>query len=350
MTTVLHTADVHLQAVDDERMAALRSVLQRAETDGADVVTIGGDLFDNPGDVERLRGPLRNDVFADRPFEILLIPGNHDVEAFRGDIFFGDVCTVVTGDSFSHWTAPTGDLRITALPYRSRPDDDLLLALQDRDPFDGPEALLLHCTLDAPVDAETGDEGARRYFPVSESLLAELGFEYYLAGHYHSSHRVPIGENSTFTYPGTPASTKTSETGRRHVSILDTDDGLSLAPIETFHYAHRRFTVVPGDEEAILEEIRSWVDTNAIERAETTVEVDGFVAMDEATFAAALEEATGPATVTDDTRGVAHVQSHPLYRAFEAELEETDWDEETRQAARQRTLEVFTHLSAGGEI
>lgn len=350
MTKVLHTADVHLQATDDERLAALRTVLRRAETEEADLVTIGGDLFDNPGDVERLRAPLRNDLFADRPFEILLIPGNHDDEAFRGDVFFGDSCTVVTGEAFSHWTAPTEDLRITALPYRSRPDDELLLALQERSPFDGPEALLLHCSLDAPVAAETGDEGTRRYFPVSESLLTELGFEYYLAGHYHSSHRVPIGEESTFTYPGTPASTRMSETGRRHVSLLDSEEGVSLLPIETFHYAHGRFTVVPGAEETTLDEIRSWVDSQVIETTEASLEVDGFVAVEEGTFAAELEAAVGPATVTDHTRGVAHVQSHPLYRAFEAELETSEWDDEIREAVRRRTLEVFTHLSARGEL
>jgi DNA repair exonuclease len=158
-TRILHTADVHLTPDAPERTEALAAVLELAEDEDVDVVTVGGDLFDAPEDVETLRADLRNDLFADRPFDVLLIPGNHDVEAYRGDVFFGDSCTVLTDDPFEHWTAPAGDVRITGLPYREEPDEELLLALQDREPFDGTEILLLHCSLEAPFDDyETGDE------------------------------------------------------------------------------------------------------------------------------------------------------------------------------------------------
>lgn len=351
MVRVLHTADVHLAADTDERMAALRTLLDRAEGDDIDVVTIGGDLFDDPAAVERLRTDLRNDLFADRPFEILLIPGNHDVEAFRGDVFFGDACTVVTDEPFGHWTAPDGSLRITGLPYRERPDDDLLLALQDRDPFDGPEALLLHCSLDAPFDDyETGDEEARRYFPVTTELLTELGFDYYLAGHYHSAHQVSFPNGAAFTYPGTPASTSTAETGRRRVSVLDPSDGIDFETLDTFHYVSRSFTATPGAERELLASVREWADQHVRESADASVHVDGFVETDEATFHEELTAAASPASVTNDTRGVEHVLSDPLFRSFEAELEETDWDDETAATVRERTLDVFSELAAQGEI
>ena len=147
MTRMLHTADIHLTPDDQERMDALRSLLDLAEREEIDVVTISGDLFDQPENVEQLRTDLRNDLFSNRSFEIILIPGNHDIEAYRGDVFFGDSCTVITEEPFGYWTAPDGNLRITGLPYRERPDDDLLLSLQDRDPFEGTEVLLLHCSL-----------------------------------------------------------------------------------------------------------------------------------------------------------------------------------------------------------
>jgi len=208
MTRVLHTADVHLASDAPERTEALDALLERAEREGIDVVTIGGDLFDDPEDVERLRADLRNGPFSGRPFDVVVIPGNHDVAAYRGDVFFGDACTVIAADPFGHWTAPDGDLRITGLPYRERPDDDLLLALQDRTPFDGTEVLLLHCSLDAPFqDDDPGDDGGRHYFPVTERLLAELDFDAYLAGHYHAPHQLSLPNGAPFTYPGTPAST-----------------------------------------------------------------------------------------------------------------------------------------------
>ncbi|QKY19699.1 metallophosphoesterase [Halolamina sp. CBA1230] len=351
MTRVLHTADVHLTPDYPERKDGLRKLLNRAETGDIDVVTIGGDLFDQPEGMEQLRTDLRNDLFTDRSFEIVLIPGNHDLEAYRGDVFFGDACTVITEEPFSHWTAPEEDLRITALPYREHPDDELLLKLQDRTSFDGHEALLLHCSLDAPFDDyETGDETARRYFPVTEDLLSELEFNSYLAGHYHSPHKVSFTGGSEFTYPGTPVSTSRSETGQRRVSILNPETGIEFETLDTYHYASREFTVTPGDEDTLLNKVREWSNQHAIASADASVHVDGFVEMAEDAFNDELRAAAVPASVTDATRNVEHVLSHPLFRSFQAELADTDWDEETTENVTKRTLEVFSQLSARGEI
>lgn len=351
MTRVLHTADVHLTEGDSDRMAALRSVLDRADEESVDAVTIGGDLFDDPGDVETLRTELRNDLFTDREYDILLIPGNHDVEAYRGDVFFGDACRVLSASPFEHWESPDGDLRITGVPYQDRATDDLLVALQNREPFEGTEALLIHCSLEAPFDDyETGDEESHRYFPVTEDLLTELEFDYYLAGHYHSPHRVALADGATFTYPGTPASTKTSETGRRRVSLLDTASGLEFETLETFHYLSLEVTVSPGSEEESLEAVRNWADQHVTPSASASVTVDGYIETGEAQFDDELAAAAEPAAVTNETRSVEHVRSHPLYMDFEAELAERDWDGETKAAVTDRTLEVFSHLAATEEI
>lgn len=351
MTTVLHTADVHLAADEPERWEALRTLLGTAADEAIDVVTIGGDLFDDPGTLEEFRPRLRNDLFADRPFEILLIPGNHDIEAYRGDVFFGDACSVLTEEPFDHWTAPDGDLRITALPYRDQPDDELLIALQNRAPFDGVEALLFHGSLDAPFDEhETGEEGTRRYFPVTEEVLTELGFDYYLAGHYHSPHKVPLADGAEFAYPGTPASTRRSETGQRRVSILDPADGITLEALDSFHYVSREDTVVPGDEEELLDDIRDWADQQLVESALGSIHVDGLIEMDEQQFHEELTSAADPASVTDETRAVDHVLAHPLFAEFREELAQMEWDDAEAEAVTRRTLDVFSHLSVEGEV
>jgi exonuclease SbcD len=351
MAQVLHTADIHLTPDDQERIEALRSILNRAEQDDIDIVTIGGDLFDQPENVEQLRTDLRNDLLSDRPFEIILIPGNHDTEAYRGDVFFGDSCTVITEEPFGHWTAPDGSLRITGLPYRERPDDDLLLSLQDREPFEGTEVLLLHCSLDAPFDDyETGDEGAHRYFPVTEELLTELEFDYYLAGHYHNPRHVSFSNGAEFTYPGTPASTSTSETGPRRVSILDPADGIDFETLDTFHYISRELTATPGSEQELLDEVREWSQQHVTDSSEASIYVDGYVEMDEEEFHEELTAAASPAEVTNETRSVEHILSHPLFSSFENELEEMDWDDETTAKVTERTLEVFSRLTARGEI
>lgn len=351
MTVLLHTADVHLTSDDPERMEALRAVLDRAEMGDMDIVTIGGDLFDRPEEVERLRTDLRNDLFSGRSFDIILIPGNHDIEAYRGDVFFGDSCTVITEEPYEHWTAPDESLRITGLPYTEYSDDDLVLSLQDREAFDGPEVLLLHCSLDVPFDEyETGDEATPRYFPVTEELLAELGFDYYLAGHYHSAHKVPLSNGGEFTYPGTPASTSTSETGQRRVSVLKPDEGIVFETLDTHHYVEREFTATPGAEQELLDTVREWAAQHVRESAEASIHVDGFIGQEEETFNEELVEAASPASVSDHTRSADHVLSHPLFLSFEDELEETDWDDETTAKVRQRALDVCNELIARGDI
>lgn len=352
MATVLHTADVHLTPDEPARMAALRSVLEAAEAEDADALTVGGDLFEGPADAESLRPTLRNDLFTDRPFPVVVIPGNHDGDAFEGDVFFGDACRVLTDDPFEQWVDPAEQVRITGIPFRSAPDDDLLFALRDREPFAGTDVLLLHCSLDAPFDGhETGDESDARYFPVSRNALADLGFDVHLAGHYHSQHRLELADGSTFVYPGSPASTRTTETGRRRVALLDTDAGaVEFRPLDTFRYERGRFTVTPGAEDRVLSRVRSWASEHAVAEAAATVHVDGFHATDEAAFHERLVAAAGDAEVTDDTRNVRPVLAHPLFAEFEAELEARDWDEETTTAVRERTVEVFARLLARGEI
>ncbi|MFC3959446.1 metallophosphoesterase family protein [Halovivax cerinus] len=341
MTRLVHTADVHLRTDAPERLDALEAALDVAAEADADVLTIGGDLFDRPADVDALRPDIRNRLFGDRSFEIVVIPGNHDVAAFRGDLFFGESCTVIAdADHYGTWVAPDGGLRLVAVPYRETMSDDLHAALATRPAFDGTDVLLVHGSLDAPIDAEAGDESAYRYFPVTESLLADLDFEYTLAGHYHGPHHIRFEDGGEFAYPGTPASTRSSETGRRRVVCLDTESGLSFEPLESFHHLETRVTVTPGTEDDVLDELAKWVETTVTPHAAPSVVVDGVLEMAESDFADRLADVVDPQWVTDETIGAAHVTAHPVLQDFEARLAERDWDEATKEAVRTRTLRV----------
>lgn len=351
MTTVVHTADVHLRPDADARLDALEAVLSVAEEQRADVVTIGGDLFDRPEDVDALRGTLRNSVFADRPFEVLLIPGNHDVAAFRGDLFFGDSCTVVADvETFGSWVSPAGDLRIVCVPYREVADDDLLLALGERDPFDGTDVLLFHGSLDAPIGGDAGGESAYRYFPVSEAELTALGFDYYLAGHYHGPHHLRFESDAEFAYPGTPAATRTAETGQRRVVHLDPDDGLSFTPLATAHYLQKRVTVTPGDEAAALADLESWVETAVGPEAVPSITVEGVLGQSEAAFAERLHAVADPEWVTNETVSVEHVRSHSVLQEVAERLDDRDWDEEVTRAVWTRTLQAAGRVAPSGRL
>lgn len=347
MTSLVHTADVHLRPDAQERFDALEAVLTVAAEIDVDILTIGGDLFDRPKDVDLLRSDLRNRFFTDRSFDILLIPGNHDIDAFRGDLFFGDSCTVIANEEpFGTWVNSNEDLKIISIPYQEEPTDELLLALDNREAFGGTEVLLFHGSLDAPIGAETGNEGDYGYFPVTEELLSELNFDYYLAGHYHGAHHLQFDSGAEFAYPGTPASTRTSETGRRRVVRLDLGTGLTFEPVDTFHYLEKHVTVTPGDEETVIEEVDDWVKTTVSATAEPSILVDGVVDQAEYDFAHRLHDITEPDWITNNTVGVDHVISHPVLQEFRDRLEQMEWDEETKEAVLTRTLRVASQVAS----
>lgn len=360
MVRVLHTADIHLTPDADERRTALETVLSRADSDNVDLVTIGGDLFDSEVAAEQSRDTLR-ELFSDRSYPILTIPGNHDAEAFRSNLFFGEAFIPATETPFDHFVID--DTRITSLPYTPQASDDLLVALRDRGSFDGPECLLLHCSLEAPVQGNVGDEGEVRYFPITKEKLAELDFDYYLAGHYHSQHRTELSNGGTFVYPGTPASVTRKETGRRTIVRIDTDaaQDVQLQSLESFHYDSLDLRVTPGREERILEEIQSHVATWNQRHVAPEITVDGFTEMDETAFSDALAEVSGDVPVENGTRTVEHILTHPLFETFQKRLEEreqlhavderADYDVESfHDDVWEETLAIFADLAAEGKL
>lgn len=362
MVRVLHTADVHLAPDANERQAALREVLRVAEADDVDLVTIGGDLFDSETAAEQLRDTLR-DVFSDRSFQILTIPGNHDADAFRNNLFFGGQFIPATETPFGHFISGDDEARVTTLPYTPRVTDELLVELRDRKEFSGPEFLLLHCSLEAPIQGSIGNEEAQRYFPVTKEQLDELGFDYYLAGHYHSPHLTDLPSQGSFIYPGTPVSVTRKETGRRSVVLIDTDgtNNIEFRRLDAFHHDILELRVMPGEEDTVFDEIRSQIATWDKRPVDPVIKVDGFIDMDESAFQEALLEASDGVPIENDTRTVEHVLTHPLFQAFQAKLDERDelhavterddYEVDSFQDdVWETTLDVFAKLVVEGDL
>jgi len=363
MTQILHTADVHLDTDAPERRAALSAVLDAADEADVDAVTIGGDCFDSAEAADALRSDLRT-LFADRDYPVIAIPGNHDVDAFEVDLFFGEAFTAAVAEPFGHHAV--GDARLTTLPYTPELDDETLLALADREPFDGPECLLLHCSLEAPVDATAGDEGGVRYCPVTRAELDELGFDYYLAGHFHSSHELDLAGGGRFVYPGSPASVTRAEQGPRSAVLLDLDgprEGrLERRRLATYHCDELALTVAPGEEDEVVDRVADRVATWRDRDVDAAITVEGFVEWDESTFDAALSDAAGDVPCENRTRTLAHLRTHPLFAEVRSEL---DAREEPRSDSLEGEIEdpvaftsdvedellaAFSRLQASGDL
>ena len=141
---ILHTADVHLQEDDSKTVESLDIILDKADEEDVDLLTIGGDLFDTNEDADALRPKLR-DMLTDHDFDILVIPGNHDEKAFTENTDFG-------GDVDPIIEEPLGereyeDVVVRGVPFKSSMTEKLYSEMKDNS--EKKSVLLGHCTLEA---------------------------------------------------------------------------------------------------------------------------------------------------------------------------------------------------------
>lgn len=261
--TLIHTADVHLSKKHPERMKAFRQILDICEEE-ADILLISGDLFDANTDLDDLKTDLRP-LLSDNSFETLVIPGNHDRDAFREDDYLGDSVTVLDERPFQRFE--TEDYNIIGVPYTNSDFSELLVELDKASVEDRKNILMIHCTLKGSAGEE--DE----YLPVRPDQLVETGFDYVLAGHIHSAAKRKKFQETVFAYPGSPASVSSSETGMRHVWRLD--EGLKTVPLNSFHFVERDLELLPGDEDEELEKLREDLENESGEAC-AVVNVSGF--------------------------------------------------------------------------
>lgn len=218
---ILHTADLHLSNQKKQTVTALETILNLANELDVDLITISGDIFDSPEDADNLRPKLRT-LLSNLDFPIISIPGNHDEDCYNDDLDFGSNFKIQTKRPLE--VLQYDDVTIVAFPYVSKKNSELLSKLR-KAKIDGTKnILLIHCTLDSGYSTfDMGNEGEGQYFPIKSSTLAELGYNYILAGHFHSNRTKKRLENGGyFVYPGSPCSITKKETGKRSVFLLDT--------------------------------------------------------------------------------------------------------------------------------
>ena len=255
MTKLLHTADVHLQQVGDERWQALLAVLTQAEQLKVEAVTIGGDLFDKNFNAHDIRDQLRT-VFAGRPFQTIILPGNHDAHSFQQGFYFGQGVTVI--DQPGQLIQLNKNTTITGLPFAELTTNQLVKQLEKINATLNPEKtniFLFHGELtDLFFNSQDfGDEGQKRYLPLKLNLLKDTVLDYILAGHFHTNFIVKnlpnkrLKQGGFFVYPGSPVSITTKEASQRSAALVEL--GQSPQPIElkTHHYQSIKLELKPDD-------------------------------------------------------------------------------------------------------
>ncbi len=249
---ILHTADLHLRERDDQRWQTLHDLLALADRQDVDALVVCGDLFDAAVDAEQLLSPLRR-LFSGTSFDIFLLPGNHDREAYCGGRYFGDRAHVL--DELRPRRA--GDVTVIGLPFRNIQGEALATRLRRLRGVlhEGQTNVLLYHgeLLDAlPLDtsrADFGQEGTDRYMPVRLSQFADLPVRYVLAGHFHRTlRRWRLDGDRWFAYSGSPVAITRRETGVRQVNLFEIGAPPTGYPLDTPHYENVTVRLDPSDD------------------------------------------------------------------------------------------------------
>ena len=323
-TLIFHTSDLPLSESKQETLKAVTHILSKCREYKADLLTIGGDLFDSERDAGVLRPKLRR-MFDGNPFEIVAIPGNHDMEAYSANLDFGPDLKIAITKPFEIYTY--GGVSIVAVPYQDQPSDQLLLELENAAKDAQIRVLLIHCTLDIGfTDQDFGEETAKIYFPVTSETLSRLKYDYVLSGHFHTETRMkPLGGKRYFIYPGSSTSHTRKEIGKRRAVLIDTDKReMTGIPLDTFYYDSIQLYVKPGKEEETLEALKDWIGLHSADTCELQIAVNGFVKIPEPEFRKALESIGQGAEILHAYRNVERVLAHPLYGRFLEQLKASE--------------------------
>lgn len=363
MTRLLHTGDLHLADGKPERWRALDALLEAARDREADVLLVAGDLLDRGEDHRALRARIRERL-EEAPCPVLLLPGNHDLEAYAAGQDWGGPVRLLLSTPV-HELEVAG-LRVLGVPFpRERSSFARVRRhVEERlDAIAGSAVLALHGTL---VDAAApriqtesqADEPDDPYFPVRTGEIAGLEVDYVALGHYHRSEVREAG-GVTVAYAGAPAPVGAHALGPRTALLVEVEDGTARTeavrlPVPWKDEVHRWLTPFEEAEEldALERELRERADPDCT----LTVELDGVLAgLDEEelrrrTEALADELADGYAGLRFERRGVGLDPARAdLFDEFRRRLEAWE-DEEGRppdEDVRRRALELGARALMG---
>ena len=341
---ILHTADVHLQEYNDERWESLKELVALGASQSIDVLVICGDLFDSSAHAHKLRPKIR-EIFSGLPFTVLIIPGNHDVNAYPEGVFLGerviiirDLLTPVRIDNVFFWGFPYEELlpeeileylHLAAKMAGEHNRETGAHQTEKNGPHSLPNEpvhiLLFHGELLDVIDGWTqyGEEGRQRYLPVKLAYFQNLPWQYILAGHFHTTFSVhPFAENRYFVYSGSPVSVTRRELGQRQVNLFTVGEPPAPHYLKTSYFEKMELKLDPFQEQNPVEVITEKL-SELPKNAYLLLEIEGFfngkqLEMSEEEFHRAISKLIGKRMeiVRMEFRDIREIVEDDVFTAF----------------------------------
>lgn len=284
-TRILHTADLHLADERPERWEALEAVVRLGREREVDALLVAGDLLDRGGDHAALRARARN-ALEELDAPVLLLPGNHDREAYRPGQDWGRRTRLLAREPV-HATEVDG-VRVVGVPFPEEPASFRSVRRTVRRELEGggPAVLALHGTLidaDAPhIQDESQEEEPGDYFPVRTGELRGIGAAYVAMGHYHQ-HDLRSAGRTRIAYAGSPSPIGSHAVGPRSAVLVEVPatGGEARAEAARLPVPYRdriRRWLTPFREEKELETLAEALAERSDERCSMRVTLDGVLA------------------------------------------------------------------------
>jgi exonuclease SbcD len=349
---ILHTADIHLKSLCDERWAALEKIIEVGKREHIDVLAISGDLFDAENDTENLRPKIR-EVFSNNGFKIVLIAGNHDCTVCQG-MYFGSDATILT-DSAQPFELDNA--RIWGLPFEETTTERIIekiAFLKSRLDKEYTNILLHHGEL---LDAffsrkDFGEEGEQRYMPLKLSYFKDMDLDYVLSGHFHSHFNVwTFDDRRFFVYPGSPISITRKETGQRKLNLFEVGKNPTPYPLDTPHFEDLAITLDPFEEKHPIQLVKEEL-TKVNPPASVILTINGYIngkkiGMTEASFVKAVEEATkGKCELHFEFKDVESILENDLFKSYLEKLNQKDFPDEKKNQLRDLAIRAMMEAKA----
>ena len=248
---ILFTSDIHLKNGHPERFDALKEICRIAVEKKCERVIIGGDLFDDPSEAKGIGQTIGDEIFDKYDIDIDIIPGNHDMDAFKKGTYFGKRVDIYR----DYGSLDIDNCRIHYVPFSGGSSYFTKMLLEISKNASEKNIAVFHANLTDLFYA--GEEKRYEYMDCELSDFTGSGIDLILAGHIHSGFKKLGYDDGDFCYAGSPVSVNSKETGQRSAILLDTGDlSVQALPLNTFHYKRIEIEVFL-DEPEVLKDLKT---------------------------------------------------------------------------------------------
>jgi len=250
MVRVLHAADLHLdsafEALSDAKAVQRRSeqrelllkIADLAETSGARILLLAGDLLDSESPRMETVETFKQ-VFGSLKIPVFISPGNHDYWSPRSPyarIKMPENVHIFQSETIKCVELPELGVRVWGAGFTGASAPPLLSGFRREKGHDMVDIMLMH--------GQVGGKDSS-YNPITEEELSHCGMDYVALGHVHSYSGPRRAGNTWYAWPGCAEGRGFDELGEKGVILADV--GVGRCEISFRPLGGRRYEIVEID-------------------------------------------------------------------------------------------------------